>query len=99
MQGLDRKTILGALHELSMAERLEIVREVLSDIQSEEGARLAGALRELSALDVWLNTMPAVARGRASAASLRGIARMDNPPDDTTVERWLDEHRMEKYGS
>ncbi len=34
-----------------------------------------------------------------SAAEVRGLLKTDRPPpDDETVERWIDEHRMEKYG-
>jgi hypothetical protein len=33
------------------------------------------------------------------AASIRGIGAGKAPqPDDATIERWLDEHRKEKYG-
>jgi len=33
------------------------------------------------------------------AAEVRGLITTDRPaPDDETVERWIDEHRMEKYG-
>jgi len=34
-----------------------------------------------------------------SAAEVRGLLKTDRPPpDDETVERWIDEHRLEKYG-
>jgi hypothetical protein len=34
-----------------------------------------------------------------SAAEVRSLFGTDRPaPDDETVERWIDEHRMEKYG-
>lgn len=34
-----------------------------------------------------------------SAAEIQGLLRTGRPaPDDETVERWLDERRMEKYG-
>ncbi len=33
------------------------------------------------------------------AAEIQGLLKTDRlPPDDETVERWIDEHRMEKYG-
>jgi hypothetical protein len=33
------------------------------------------------------------------AAAVRGIAAgAGEPPDDATVERWLEERRLEKYG-
>jgi DNA-3-methyladenine glycosylase I len=35
-----------------------------------------------------------------SAAEVRALIRTDRtPPDDETMERWIDEYRMEKYGS
>jgi hypothetical protein len=34
-----------------------------------------------------------------SAAEVQSLFRTDRPaPDDETVERWIDEQRMEKYG-
>jgi hypothetical protein len=34
-----------------------------------------------------------------SAAEVRGLITTDRPPpDDETVECWIDQHRMEKYG-
>jgi uncharacterized protein (DUF433 family) len=41
--------------------------------------------------------LPVASSVAPSMASLRGIARMETPPDDDTVERWLDEHRIDKY--
>jgi hypothetical protein len=33
------------------------------------------------------------------ASAVRGIGAGDtSPPDDSTIERWLDEHRAEKFG-
>jgi hypothetical protein len=41
---------------------------------------------------------PPKSRG-LSAAEFRGLPKTDRPPpDDETVERWIDEHRMEEYG-
>ena len=38
-------------------------------------------------------------RGR-SAEEVHQILNFQGPaPDDATVERWIDEHRMQKYGS
>ncbi len=39
-------------------------------------------------------------KGRGLTASeIQGLLKTDRlPPDDETVERWIDEHRMEKYG-
>jgi hypothetical protein len=34
-----------------------------------------------------------------SAEEIRGLLKTDRPPpDDESVKRWIDEHRMEKYG-
>lgn len=34
-----------------------------------------------------------------SAVEVRNLLTLDRPaPDDETVRRWIDEHRMEKYG-
>lgn len=34
------------------------------------------------------------------AAEVRNLLGSDRPPpDDETVKRWIDEHRMEKFGS
>ena len=40
---------------------------------------------------------PAKVRG-LTAAEIQGLLKTDRPPpDDGTVGRWIDEHRMEKY--
>jgi hypothetical protein len=45
------------------------------------------------------SAVPANGRG-LSAAEMHGLLRTDRPPpDDETVERWIDEHRMEKFGT
>jgi hypothetical protein len=43
---------------------------------------------------------PAPAKERGlTAAEIQGLLKTDRPPpDDETVERWIEEHRMEKYG-
>lgn len=98
MAQLGREAILEAVHDLPAEERLEIARAILAESDQAQAARLAEVARELAALHSWLETRPVARREGRSAASLRGIARMDAPPDDATVARWLDEHRMEKYG-
>ena len=38
-------------------------------------------------------------RGGPTAEQVRTLLRVNRPgPDDETVRRWIDEHRMEKYG-
>ena len=55
-------------------------------------------LESLEAADVPASPVPARTRG-VSAAEVQGLLRTDRPPpDDETVGRWIDEHRMEKYG-
>jgi hypothetical protein len=41
---------------------------------------------------------PSPDRRREALRELRGIAKTANPPTDEDVRRWLDEHRMAKYG-
>lgn len=41
---------------------------------------------------------PAKTRGLSAAEIRRSLKTDRTPPDDETVERWIDEHRMEKYG-
>ncbi len=41
-----------------------------------------------------------VTRRRLSAAEVIARLKMPQPaPDDASVKRWIDEHRMEKYGT
>jgi hypothetical protein len=55
-------------------------------------------LESLDRAEVEPALLPSTARG-LSAAEVRGLIKTDRPPpDDETVERWIDEHRMEKYG-
>lgn len=99
MQAHDRQAILDALRALPLDEQLEIAQEILSGAQRKESERLLKALGELRSIDAWLNAKPAAAAGKVSVATLRGIARMENPPDDAAVERWIEEHRLQKYGA
>jgi hypothetical protein len=87
--------MLDAIHELPPEEQLSSARAILAWSDTAEAASLTRALQQLSAMNAWLRGLPAVVPGGASAASLRGIAKMEAPPDDATVEQWLDEHRME----
>ena len=101
MAKLGRETILAAVHDLPPEEQIEIARAILAAMGAAQAARLAQmaqVARTLAELHSWLEARPGADRGKAKAASLRGIARMETPPDDETVERWLDEHRTEKYG-
>jgi hypothetical protein len=42
---------------------------------------------------------PPVTRGKPVSALIGLGAGGGEPPSDETVRQWLDEHRMEKYGS
>ena len=82
------------MHVLDSSEITEFVNRVRSwPVES----RITLVRRILETLE-----QPALARvtksGR-SVSELIGIgAGVGPPPDDETVERWIDEYRMEKYG-
>lgn len=97
MAKLGRETIMAAVHDLPPEEQIEIARAILAESNAAQAERLAEVARALAELQSWLEARPGADRGKAKAASLRGIARMETPPDDDTVERWLDEHRTDKY--
>lgn len=98
MSKLDRETILDAVHNLPVDDQLEIARQILAWTDTAEVAQLTRAMKHLSAMSSWIQAMPAAAQSTGSVAGLRGIASMETPPDDATVDQWIDEHRMEKYG-
>jgi hypothetical protein len=98
MAKLGRETIIAAVHDLPPEEQIEIARTILAAMGAAQAERLAELAQALAELQSWLEARPGADRGKAKAVSLRGIARMETPPDDETVERWLDEHWTEKYG-
>jgi hypothetical protein len=60
--------------------------------------RITLARRILEALEPMTLTATPTPRGRP-IEELLALFRTDRPaPDDETVRRWIDEHRMEKYG-
>jgi len=61
--------------------------------------RIALARRILETVeDAVPNHSPRPPRGY-SAAEVRAMLKIDKPaPDDATVQQWIDEHRLEKYG-
>jgi hypothetical protein len=64
--------------------------------------RITLARKILESVDqVEAQAPPTISKPRGlSAAEVRALIKTDRvPPDDETVERWIDEHRMEKYGS
>lgn len=108
MSAVRQDEILRSVRDLPEEEQLEIARGILQHSELAQNAQSAQISRLVSLLDKLadeLATIRALLREAplsplppASAMSLRGIASMGNPPDDATVDRWLDEHRMEKYG-
>jgi hypothetical protein len=82
---------------MSIAEANEL-SEVLDRVKSwSPESRIVLARRILETLE----TAQPSTRGHTarSVRELIGIGAGDSPPpDDKTVRRWIDEHRMEKYG-
>ncbi len=86
---------------MSTAEATELT-EVLNRINTwPTTLRITLARKILESLDNAKApaTPPAQKTRGLSAAEVQGLLKTDRPPpDDQTVERWVDEHRMEKYG-
>jgi hypothetical protein len=75
--------VLNRVHAWPTTLRITLARKILESIDKAEGP---------AALP------PAKTRG-LSAAEVQGLLATDRPPpDDETVERWIDERRTEKYG-
>jgi hypothetical protein len=57
-------------------------------------------LESLDAAEVKAPASPPTRKPRGlSAVEVRTLLKIDRPaPDDETVKRWIDEHRMGKYG-
>jgi hypothetical protein len=86
---------------MSTAEATELT-EVLNRVNTwPETLRITLARKILESLDKAETPAappPPKVRG-FSAAEVQGLLKTNRPPtDDETVERWLDERRMEKYG-
>jgi hypothetical protein len=60
--------------------------------------QLSLARRILDAVDAAETPAP-VTRGKPVSALIGLGAGEGEPPSDETVRRWIDEHRVEKYGS
>ena len=82
---------------MSTAEANEL-SDVLNRVKGWPPAqRITLARRILETLEP--AAAPAAPRGVRSVQELIGIGAGDSPPpDDETIRRWVDEHRMEKYG-
>jgi hypothetical protein len=82
---------------MSTAEANDL-SEVLNRVKDWTPAqRITLARRILETLET--AQQPARGLPARSVQELIGIGAGDSPPpDDETVRRWIDEHRMEKYG-
>jgi hypothetical protein len=93
---LDRETILEAIRTWPAPERISLVQEVLDDLRRS----VADADIVFPVEDRGSRTVKEPPRQRGSLRNLVGLLATDQPPPtDEAVERWLEEHRMEKYGS
>jgi hypothetical protein len=63
--------------------------------------RLNLVRRILETLETPMPELPSTERPRGpTAAEIAAMFKADKPaPDDATVKQWIDEHRMEKYGT
>jgi hypothetical protein len=81
---------------MTMAELdRDTILQAIASWPVEERVALARAILERAASNETTNRPQ-----RPSWRELAGIAAVpgQEPPTDEEVERWLDEHRMEKYG-
>lgn len=83
---------------MSVVEK-DPVSEVLDRVNAWPPAqRITLARRILETLEPMTLTATPIPRGR-SMEEIRALFQIDRPaPDDETVRRWIDEHRLEKYG-
>jgi hypothetical protein len=92
---LDRESILEAVRNWTAAEQIALVQQVLDDLRSNI---VAGTVTS-SASDTSKGAVKESPRQRGSLRNLVGLLATDQPPPtDEEVERWLEEHRMDKYG-
>ena len=86
---------------MSTAEATELT-DVLKRVNAwPTTLRITLARKILESLDnAEAPAAPPHQKGRGlSAAEVQSLLKTDRPPpDDETVERWIDERRMEKYG-
>jgi hypothetical protein len=75
--------VLNRVNAWPTTLRITLARKILESLDDAEGPA---------------PLPPAKTRG-LSAAEVQGLLRTDRPPpDDETVDRWIDECRTEKYG-
>ncbi len=85
---LDHDTIVQAVRRWPRDAQLALAQEILRDALTPH--------EESSHAEPDRQAMP---RARGSWRNLTGILATDQPPpSDEEIERWLEEHRLEKYG-
>ncbi|MCB9109071.1 MAG: hypothetical protein H6633_33225 [Anaerolineales bacterium] len=79
----DYEAVLDTIRHRSPAQRLDLVQDILGTLKPE--------------VEVTPSSQP-VAKRKTLEAALGLLATSQPPPSDEEVKRWLDEHRMGKYG-
>jgi hypothetical protein len=103
---LDRDTILRAIRTWPQDEQLAFAQEILRQVRGHvvEEPLAPPDFRGLAGLISNGQTPPTDEetvrpQERSTWDALYGIAsNSKEPPSDEEVAKWLDEHRMEKYG-
>ena len=81
-EAIELTDVLNRVKDWPTPLRLTLARRILETIETSEV----------------LPVPPPKPRG-FSAAEIQALLKTDRPaPDDQTVEQWIDEYRMEKYG-
>jgi hypothetical protein len=84
--------------DMNAAETIEIAAVVKRVQGWPAPMRIALARQVLETLEAPLAPPSQLPRG-PSAAEVAALFKADKPaPDDATVEQWIDDYRMEKYG-
>jgi hypothetical protein len=92
---LDREMILQTIRSWPPTEQIALLQEILDYLRRD--VVMGVAARSTAASEPGTVSEPPMQRG--SLRNLVGLLATDQPPPtDEEVERWLDEHRMEKYG-
>jgi hypothetical protein len=82
--------VLGRVKNWAPSLRIALAKEILDSLNTTNGI-VDSQIRASG-------HQPPTPRG-LSAKEVQGLLKTDRPPpDDETVDRWIDEHRMEKYG-
>ncbi len=79
--------VINRVKTWSPGLRIALAKEILESLQPSEVAAGSGSA-----------SVKQFPRG-LSAEDLQDLLKTDRPaPDDETVDRWIDEYRMQKYG-